>query len=166
MKLYELPQSLIVLPKDNKIPPFGLTIDFAEGAFADHYFAPNNVNDLWALLGGAFSLLPKIFFEIERKDSQLKFQGFGNEHGFCLFQDTYKHEILIFGQPSINEENSDLLQIWDDRWGLTYFLPRTALVDFEKMVMLGNQVLQTGKLPEHIAFSQKFTDLGLPEGYC
>ena len=34
MKLYELPQSLVVLPKDNKIPPFGLTIDFAEGALA------------------------------------------------------------------------------------------------------------------------------------
>ncbi len=166
MVLHKLPQFTGVHPQDNKVSAFGIKVDFAEGALAEHCYAPSNTNALWALIGAASSLGDKVFFEIEREDIGLKFQGYGQEEKFCLFQDTYQHELKIFGSPSINPKNLDLVQIWDMRWELTYFLPNSAFYSFCEMVDLGTESLQTGQVVECTAFSQSFSDLNLPDGYC
>ena len=166
MALYKLPQSMGVLPQDNKVPAFGLKIDFAEGVLADHCYAPSNSNALWALVGAAVSLEDPVFYEIIREDTEFKFQGYGYKQKFCLFQDTYQHEIKLMGTPKINFDHLDLLQIWDARWELTYFVPQAAFFDFETMVRIGTQNLQSGVLGEHVDFPQSFSKLGLPEGYC
>ena len=166
MALYKLPQSLGVPPQDNKVPAFGIRIDFAEGAFSEHCFALGNSNALWALVGASVSLEDKVFFEIEREDAALKFQGYGDQREFCLFQDTYQHAINLIGSPKIDSSSLNLVQIWDMRWELTYFLPRASFCDFATMVRLGTQSLQSGSLGEYVTFPQSFPELGLPEGYC
>lgn len=166
MALYKLPQSLGVPPQDNRIPAFGLKVDFAEGAFAEYCFAPSNSNALWALIGASVSLESKVFFEVEREDTAIKLQGYGDQQMFCLFQDTYQHEINLIGSPKLDSKNLDLVQVWDMRWELTYFLPRAGFYDFETMVRLGTRCLQSGSLSEYVPLSQSFPDLGLPEGYC
>lgn len=162
----KLPQSVGVPPQDNKVPAFGITIDFVDGALAEHRYSPSNTNALWALVGASVTLEDKIFFEIERADTGLKFQGHGDQGRFCLFQDTYKHEIRLLGSPVIDLREPDLVQVWDMRWDLAYFLPRAAFRDFHTMTRLGTQSLQSGVLGENVAFSQAFADLGLPDGHC
>ena len=162
----KLPQSVEVLPQDNKVPAFGIKVDFVEGALAEHRYSPSNTNALWALVGASVTLADKIFFEVEREDTALKFQGYGDQGQFCLFQDTYQHEIRLLGSPVIDPKEPDLMQIWDMRWDLTYFLPRAAFCDFHAMTRLGTQSLQSGVLGENVAFSQAFADLGLPDGHC
>lgn len=164
--MFKLPQSLRLLPQDNRVPAFGIKVDFAEGALAGHCYLPSNTNALWALIGASASLEERVFFEVEREDAALKFQGYGDRHRFCLFQDTYRHKIRILGSPVIDPENMDLVQIWDRRWELTYFLPRVAFYDFRTLIELGTQSLQSGALGENVVFSQAFPDLGLPDGYC
>jgi hypothetical protein len=166
MALYKLPQSLAVQPQDNTIPAFSLKIDFAEGSLAGNCFAPENSNALWALIGAAISLESRVFFEIERQDTNLKFQGYGEGQLFCLFQDTYKHTINLIGPARLDDRNMDLVQVWDMRWELTYFLPRAGFYSFETMVQLGTRCLQLGLLCEHVPFPQSFSELGLPDGYC
>ena len=160
------PQSVGALPQDNRIPAFGIKVDFAEGALAEHCYRLGNSNALWALVGASASLEETVFFEVEREDAALKFQGYGYQQQFCLFQDTYQHEIRILGSPVIDHENLDLRQICDIRWELTYFIPRAAFYDFHTMIRLGTRSLQSGVLGENLAFSQAFADLGLPDGYC
>lgn len=145
-----------VLPQDNKVPAFGITIDFVDGALAEHRYSPSNTNALWALVGASVTLEDKVFFEIERADVGLKFQGYGDGGRFCLFQDTYRHEIRLLGSPVIDPREPDLVQIWDTRWELTYFLPRAAFCDFRTMTRLGTLSLQSGVLGENVAFSQAF----------
>ena len=143
-----------------------ILLTFAGGGFDLARLMPSNSNTLWSIIGAAAELEDKVFFEIEREDTGLKFQGYGEGQRFCLFQDTYQHEIKLFGTPLIDQQNLDLVQIWDMRWELTYFLPKAAFCDFEDMVALGTRSLQSGELEEHVILSQSFPDLGLPDGYC
>lgn len=157
---------MVVQPHENKVPAFGILLTFAGGAFDLTRMKPSNSNTLWQLIGAVASLEETVFFEIEREDTGLKFQGYGESQRFCLFQDTYQHEIRLFGSPSIDKENLDLSQAWDLRWELTYFLPQAAFCDFSGMAALGTQVLQTGQLSDYVTLSQSFPDLGLADGYC
>jgi len=151
---------------DDDSPAYSKKIEFGSGNLVGTTYKPSCLLDLWKLVGYLWEMEGSIFFEIEREDPELKIQGYGDKNGFCLFQDTYNHEIKIIGMSHIDKNNLDLVQITDDRWGLTYFLPKKAFIDFAKLVEVGNMNLQRGKLQEYIPLSQTFNDLGLPDGYC
>lgn len=166
MPLYKLSHSLDLPRQKNGFPAFGIRVMFSEGAFANHHYAPGNANSLWALIGAAACLEDTLFFEVEREDAGLKFQGYGSQKKFCLFQQLDGPTIRILGSPVFDFDDLDLVQIQDPRWELIYFLPKAAFYNFEKMVMLGTQSLQSGILGEHADLPQTFAELGLPEGYC
>ena len=164
---YVLPQALTVQPQNNRVPPFELTVRFSDGALVDQEYQPGGTNALWTLVGTVARLTERIVFAIDRRDTDLHLVGYGDTaHGYCLLQFTGDPWIDILGTSTIDPDRLDLVEITDPRWGFTFFVPTVAFTGFEDMVRLGTAALQEGSLTEHIRFSQRFADLGLPDGYC
>lgn len=150
----------------SKKSPFSFGVVFPDERFERCGFESSHLDSFFKLIEDASSEASELFFEIERKDSDLLLQVFCQNDSFCIFQDSYEHKIYILGPRIRDDVKPEFIQVVDDRWPLTYFLPLESFVVWVVFKEVVSDTLISGRLENYFEFSQTFPDLGLPSGYC
>lgn len=152
---------------DNNIKSsFAISVNFSDDVIESREFGSADLESFFQLIEQASEKNSEMFFELQLEGSELLLQVSCQNSSFCIFQDPYDSKIYIHGSKLDSEVRPEFIQVWNNRWPLTYFLPLASFINYEEFKKSVAEILVLGRLETYFEFSQRFSDLGLPEGYC
>lgn len=158
LQLYTIPPSLVVEPLVNRKRKGDLIISFGGGPLCEMTYRPLGLNSLWTLVGTAASLTQSLSFEIKESMTALGIMGGMSRGRFCLFDTGPQYTIKVFTRSAIDISGSSRITIKDKRHGIFFWVPDCAMMPFESLVKVGNQLLLGEKTYFQTIVGQRYSN--------